>query len=222
MAIHFDRFRFQIRDNATVFVTSFDTIFRTEGAVVNNTPPGAPRANAIAERFVRTVRAELLDHTLIWNERQLRRSSSSTSSTTTAIDPTAASTNDPPQRSTSLPTSPFPSTRSDASASLTDSSTNTTAPPERALEYDRTTSRRGGGRPRLSARPSTHRTTPARLLPPVTSRRLRSPHAKGDGRSTYTFVGATAPAAAEPSALSRSRQSYCRCRPRPRADLTDH
>jgi len=73
MSIDLGRFRFVIRDNATVFVAGFDAIFTRKGAEVIHTPPGAPRANAVAERFVRTVRAELLDRTLIWNERQLRR-----------------------------------------------------------------------------------------------------------------------------------------------------
>jgi putative transposase len=73
MAIHIDRFRSLIRDNATVFVTAFDEIFTTNQLEVIHTPPGAPRANATAERFVRTARVELLDHTLIWNEWQLRK-----------------------------------------------------------------------------------------------------------------------------------------------------
>jgi putative transposase len=72
MNLNVDRFRFLIRDNATVFVTAFDEIFTTNRLDVIHTPPGAPRANATAERLVRTARTELLDHTLIWNERQLR------------------------------------------------------------------------------------------------------------------------------------------------------
>ena len=55
-----------------MFVAAFDEVFTTNRLDVIHTPPGAPRANATAERFVRTARAELLDHTLIWNERQLR------------------------------------------------------------------------------------------------------------------------------------------------------
>jgi len=70
--LNVDRFRFLIRDNATVFVAAFDEIFTTNRLDVIHTPPGAPRANATAERFVRTARTELLDRTLIWNERQLR------------------------------------------------------------------------------------------------------------------------------------------------------
>ena len=45
----------------------------SEGADEFSAPSGAPRANAFAERWVRTVRHELLDRTLIWNQRQLHR-----------------------------------------------------------------------------------------------------------------------------------------------------
>ncbi len=74
LAIRIDlgRFRFLIRDRATDFVASFDEIFTTEGIDPPKSPPEAPSANSTAERFVRTARTEMLEHTLIWNERQFR------------------------------------------------------------------------------------------------------------------------------------------------------
>jgi transposase InsO family protein len=47
--------------------------FRSGGIRIVRTPVRAPKANAIAERFVRTVRAECLDWLLILNRRHLER-----------------------------------------------------------------------------------------------------------------------------------------------------
>jgi putative transposase len=66
------RFKFLIRDGAGQFSRSFDTVLAASGITAIRTPPRSPQANAFAERWVRTLRHELLDRTIIWNEHQLR------------------------------------------------------------------------------------------------------------------------------------------------------
>lgn len=65
--------RFLIRDNDAKFGAAFDEVFRSEGIEVIRTPIEAPKANAVAERFVGTARRECLDWVLIADGRHLER-----------------------------------------------------------------------------------------------------------------------------------------------------
>lgn len=64
---------FLIHDRDAKYCGPFDEVFRTEGLGVIRTPYRAPQANAFAERWVRTVRQECLDHVLVWGRGHLER-----------------------------------------------------------------------------------------------------------------------------------------------------
>jgi putative transposase len=65
--------RFLIHDRDSKFTNAFDNVFKSMGSRVIHTPLQAPDANAHAERCVRTVREECLDHLLTMNQTHLKR-----------------------------------------------------------------------------------------------------------------------------------------------------
>ena len=64
--------KFLIRDRDTKFTAAFDAVFTAIGVRIVKTPVQAPRANAIAERWIASARREFLDRMLITGERHLQ------------------------------------------------------------------------------------------------------------------------------------------------------
>src|SRR6266849_10546454 len=122
------RIRFLIRDGAGQFTRTFDDVFRSDGTTIIRTPPYTPVANAYAERWVGTVRRELLDRTSSGTANNSGGSYANMSSTTTRIGPTGPSPNAHPTAPTSSRTGPV--SRSGDTQPVADSSTNTAKQPD--------------------------------------------------------------------------------------------
>jgi transposase InsO family protein len=119
-------FRFLVRDRAGQFTASFDAVLAGAAIEAVKIPPRSPRANAFAERFVLTARAEVTDRMLIFGERHLHLVLASTRPTTTDADPSQPPASPGPGPTTLSPTSP----RNGSSAGLSSaaSSTSTSGP----------------------------------------------------------------------------------------------
>ena len=63
--------QYLVHDRDDRFGSVFDEVFKTEGIEILRTPWRAPKANAYAERFIRTVRQECLDRIMILGPRHL-------------------------------------------------------------------------------------------------------------------------------------------------------
>ncbi|WP_234344191.1 integrase core domain-containing protein [Streptomyces sp. NRRL F-5123] len=66
-------FRYLLRDRDSKYTQAFDAVFTADNIGILKSAPQAPKANAHCERFIGTLRRELLDQTLIRNEQHLRQ-----------------------------------------------------------------------------------------------------------------------------------------------------
>lgn len=72
MGKRFESLRLVIRDRDGKYAEPFDAVFAAEDIESVKTAPQSPRMNAHCERVIGTLRRELLDHVLLWNEAHAR------------------------------------------------------------------------------------------------------------------------------------------------------
>ena len=65
------RVKFVLHDRDASFTAAFDAVFKAAGVRVIRSAVQAPRMNSIMERWIGSCRRELLDRTLVWNQRHL-------------------------------------------------------------------------------------------------------------------------------------------------------
>jgi putative transposase len=63
--------KFVLHDRDASFTAAFDAVFQAAGARVIRSAIQAPRMNSIMERWISSCRRELLERTLVWNQRHL-------------------------------------------------------------------------------------------------------------------------------------------------------
>jgi hypothetical protein len=124
--------KFLIRDRAGQFTSSFGAVFTAAGIRILASPPQVPRANAICEKNIGTLRRELLDRVLIVNEHRLRRALTEYLRHYDAARPhrSPASSRQLKPRLSHHRRSPSPGTGSTADRFSADSPTSTTSLPD--------------------------------------------------------------------------------------------
>ena len=65
------RVKFVLHDRDASFTAAFDAVFQSAGVRVIRSAVQAPRMNSVMERWIGSCRRELLDRTLVWNQRHL-------------------------------------------------------------------------------------------------------------------------------------------------------
>ena len=139
IAVPLDGNRALVRDRGSQFVDAFDEVFRSEGFKILPAPVRTPVANAFAERWIGSIRRELLVCTIIWNPRQLERIDVDYIAHYNSTGPTSPSPNNRQHRSMTRRTLRRPRSPYFEPADATDSSTYTETPDQPQPTFGRHT-----------------------------------------------------------------------------------
>jgi len=211
--------RLLIRDRDSKYSGPFDEVLGSAGIRIVKTPVRAPQANAIAERFVRTIRAECLDWLLILNRRPPPRPARLCRPLQTSTGHTARSSSNHRNR-TSHRRQPPPARSSAKTASAASSTSTTEPPPEMRHDYWRPSGPGDRASPRRlprSREPGLHRVLVLKAQRTLRlAARVRDPRrGPGGDRRSHRRLPPPAPLEPELQHTSGGRPDLGRCPRRP-------